>query len=539
MKVIPVYALYHTNEVLLPLTMEEILDQIGPWHYMILYLNSVGGFPYPWRVMALQFMAPKSLDYWCARPNGSISLEDWRTLNKGVDLRCFVRDNDGSVNGSVKKCNVWEFDHSYHTRTLIEEWDAVCDQKWLVDSSQSLYMSGMLSTLIFSHISDWYGRRTALRISLVLAIVTGFAVAFTSDFWTFSILRMANSAVGVGFFTLAVECVGTSKRAMMSLSNEFGWFIGLIVFPLITFHVRNWRMLQVISTIPDILHLFCTFFVDESPKWLVSMGRFDEAKDLLSKIVRRNNLQDIDVPAIIKEARKKIENEKKNKPNRRTALDLFRGCIIARTTFACTINYMTVVLIYYELVYFTVELGSNPYLNLVFMALSEAPISITSFFVVYYLRRTPMYSVTYVATISSLIVLLFLRNSSTALRMTFASIAKLSGQVTWSVLYVHMSEIYPTHVRSTVNGVVYTASWFSAVSAPMLNALGEATYAWFPIALTITLSVISWGISFFLPETFGRRLPDTFHESEELLRSRWKKSDQEPKETELTEKTDE
>lgn len=71
---------------------------------------------------------------------------------------------------------------------------------------------------------------------------------------------------------------------------------------------------------------------------------------------------------------------------------------------------MTVVLIYYELVYFTVELGSNPYLNLVFMALSEAPISITSFFVVYYLRRTPMYSVTYVATISSLIALLFLRN---------------------------------------------------------------------------------------------------------------------------------
>lgn len=59
-------------------------------------------------------------------------------------------------------------------------------------------------------------------------------------------------------FRSAVECVGTSKRAMMSLSNEFGWFIGLIVFPLITFHVRNWRVLQVISTIPDILHLFCT-----------------------------------------------------------------------------------------------------------------------------------------------------------------------------------------------------------------------------------------------------------------------------------------
>lgn len=68
---------------------------------------------------------------------------------------------------------------------------------------------------------------------------------------------------------------------------------------------------------------------------------------------------------------------------------------------------MTVVFIYYHLMYFTVDLGDNPYLNLIFMALTEAPISLTSYFVVKYLRRKPMYTITYIAIIASLVALLF------------------------------------------------------------------------------------------------------------------------------------
>lgn len=101
--------------------MEEVLDNTGPWHYPLLILNAVGGFTFPWRVMSMQFMAPKTQDYWCARPNDHISVEDWKALNEGVDIRCFVRDFEGSTNTSAKPCTTWEFDHSYYTRTLTEE----------------------------------------------------------------------------------------------------------------------------------------------------------------------------------------------------------------------------------------------------------------------------------------------------------------------------------------------------------------------------------------------------------------------------------
>lgn len=98
--------------------MEHILEQTGPWHYPLLIVNAFGGFGYPWRIMANQFMAPKNLDYWCARPNTSISVEDWKALNQGVDVKCAVLDAERNV--SVP-CTSWEYDHSYHTKTLIEE----------------------------------------------------------------------------------------------------------------------------------------------------------------------------------------------------------------------------------------------------------------------------------------------------------------------------------------------------------------------------------------------------------------------------------
>ena len=56
--------------------------------------------------------------------------------------------------------------------------------------------------------------------------------------------------------------------------------------------------------------------------------------------------------------------------------------------------------------YFTVETGTNPYFNLIFLAVSEAPISLVSYFVVKYCRRRPVYYITYMAIIVSLSALL-------------------------------------------------------------------------------------------------------------------------------------
>lgn len=73
-------------------------------------------------------MAPK-MDHWCKAPEG-INDSQWIKMNSGVNLQCEVRsvivqDNGSFYNASsevkTEKCHEWEYDHSFHTRTLTEE----------------------------------------------------------------------------------------------------------------------------------------------------------------------------------------------------------------------------------------------------------------------------------------------------------------------------------------------------------------------------------------------------------------------------------
>ncbi|OQR71618.1 solute carrier family 22 member 6-B-like [Tropilaelaps mercedesae] len=498
--------------------MDGILDNLGPWHHRVLILTTLGGFSYTWRVMAMQFMAPKDIQYWCARPNDSISPQEWKILNEGVDLHCYVREYDGSPNVTAKRCDSWEYDRSNHARTLIEEWGAVCGREWLLSYSQSMLMAGTLGSLLFSQISDWYGRRKAILLSYTLSIVTGFAVAATSTFWTFSVARMSNFAVTINVNTLGLESVGARKRAMVVMLAELQWLSGLISFPLVTYFVRDWRFIQIISTAPSIFWLIWTLFLDESPKWLISSGHYDEAKQLLHKIVRRNKLNDVDVDNVIQKARAKIEIERKTQ-GRASILDLFREFSIIKITAICMLNNTTMAFLYYSLLYYTVDLGSNPYLNLVFTCLTEAPITLLAFFVLKYARRKPVYTITYMISVVSLIALLFPSHTATTAEMVLASIAKLSGQITWSVLLVHISEVFPTPVRAIATGFVHIVSRVGAVTAPLLHPLNGTAYSWVPIAAMVSMCLFGWTTTLILPETFGHSLPDTFHESKELLRA--------------------
>lgn len=76
-----------------------------------------------------------------------------------------------------------------------------------------------------------------------------------------------------------------------------------------------------------------------------------------------------------------------------------------------SIHSTTGVFIYYYLLYYTVDLGSNPYVNVVLTAVTEAPFSVVSYFVIRFCHRKPVYLITYSCVIAPLVVLLFVPKS--------------------------------------------------------------------------------------------------------------------------------
>lgn len=128
--------------------------------------------------------------------------------------------------------------------------------------------------------------------------------------------------------------MAANHRAIVTVGNDIGWCLGLILTPAVTYFVRDWVLIQRIIVLPEFIfvilfwwvaHLGITqstraaepqtfipriltlyvngsSFLDESPKWLLSVGRQDEARRLLQKIIRMNKLEGVDVDAIVQDA---------------------------------------------------------------------------------------------------------------------------------------------------------------------------------------------------------------------------------------------
>lgn len=52
----------------------------------------------------------------------------------------------------------------------------------------------------------------------------------------------------------------------------------------------------------------------------------------------------------------------------------------------------------------------------------------------------------------------------------------------------------------------------------LFNFQEQATAPWVPISITVSVCSLAMCLSFFLPETFGQKLPDTFSETKQILR---------------------
>lgn len=70
--------------------------------------------------------------------------------------------------------------------------------------------------------------------------------------------RLINVKFVCTLWISALESVGTKKRAFVSMSGDLGWFIGLFTFAAVTYFVRDWRLIQILITIPEAFYLVFT-----------------------------------------------------------------------------------------------------------------------------------------------------------------------------------------------------------------------------------------------------------------------------------------
>lgn len=123
------------------------------------------------------------IDYHCRLPEG---FED-RNVSK-----CF------KFEGSTEKCTDWQFDHSFYKKTLIDEFELVCDREHYISMTKSIFQIGYLvASILTGWMSDKYGRLYTFKFSIILELLASLSQALSINIHHFLVSRLF---LGIGAY---------------------------------------------------------------------------------------------------------------------------------------------------------------------------------------------------------------------------------------------------------------------------------------------------------------------------------------------------
>jgi SP family arabinose:H+ symporter-like MFS transporter len=159
-------------------------------------------------------------------------------------------------------------------------------------TGSSLYVGCIIGTLITGYATDRFGRKPMLIAAAAIFMVSSVLMGWASGYSMLIFWRIV-AGIGVGAASMLsplyiAEISPASIRGRMVSINQLTIVIGILLAYFINYILAdtedNWRWMFTSGAIPSALFLFCVFFVPESPRWLLSKGYADKARDVLKKI---------------------------------------------------------------------------------------------------------------------------------------------------------------------------------------------------------------------------------------------------------------
>jgi putative MFS transporter len=169
---------------------------------------------------------------------------------------------------------------------------------WQGMLASSALIGLFFGSLILGRVSDRIGRQRVYVLNFVLIAAASLAQFWAPNVETLFILRLligfglgADYAVGP---TLLSEFAPRKSRGLMLASLTVLWTVGYVIANIIGAYVNvgpdTWRWLLASGFIPALFVLIVRIGSPESPGWLISKGRGEEAKQIAAKYLNTGNV---------------------------------------------------------------------------------------------------------------------------------------------------------------------------------------------------------------------------------------------------------
>ncbi|KAL5006175.1 hypothetical protein ScPMuIL_017333 [Solemya velum] len=524
---------------------EDILLQIGEFgrYQKIWYIVAVlPAFCVPFAPMMTIFTMAKQ-DHRCALPTPWWDNDTFAIQNEGHALalnttipriitesgdvvlsecKMYVDGGNGSnVTGGLTEasCDRWVYDTSQYETTVISDFNLVCDRKSLKSHAVMIFFGGVVGgSFLMGAIGDKFGRRIMLCLGITLLFVAHFSVAWVHDYEAHVVLRfvvgMGNIGYWNGAMVLGMEMVAPSKRKLTGLCIEIVWCVGEGMLLVAAYFIRDWRTLQICLAVPIAAFLPYWFFLPESPRWLLSKGRHEEAFAIIRKAAETNKvkLAEDDLECMIQQIPRK---------NKTSIFEIFSSRTLVLRAFVIFFNWLSVSFAYMGLSLYVGNLGGNVYTNFLFSILVEVVAYLICIGLLDRTGRKPLYATSMlvggVACLLTICTTQFGGASLQWLTIALSMIGKLGSSAAYAAIYVYTTELFPTPVRSRILGVCELIAKMGAMVSPYVCDLGLLFGCRFsqtlPLVVFGSVTFLAGLASLSLPETLGHPLPESFDDA--------------------------
>ncbi|KAG0412712.1 hypothetical protein HPB47_010157 [Ixodes persulcatus] len=439
-----------------------LLGNFGPWHVLLVFLVASSNFFLALNTIGSAFLLPSELPFHCSEHNATEDVDACELRRRG-------------------RCGTVVFDQTEYRSTAVEDFELVCKRRWLSSLSQSLAMAGLaVGALAFGRFADRGGRRASLLLGATVHVLG-------------CLLSLAASGVGIYALSRLVTSLGAAS-ATCCLSTGLS-----IALP-------SWRALHGVMLIHGALVFSCSLLVHESPRWLLSRGRVEDAQEALRGIATFNGVHRGKIAAHIPKLLQQYEASAAAEAP--ACLPSLRDLLCTSRSLGLYTLFMWFQAVVLGLVYYTssltgTSLGGRPQLDFACLSATELACNLAGCAASRYLpRRTTMASLA--ATLACAQALL-LACSGYAARLGVGLVVRGAVSSYFLVCFLHLQESYPTGIRGLGVSVFQCVFWGSAALDPFArNALGTLLPAVYVAALLVCCPVVLCLVR----ETLGRSLAD-------------------------------
>ncbi|GFS14262.1 organic cation transporter protein [Elysia marginata] len=424
----------------------------------------------------------------------------------------------------TRSCSKWTFDTSVFENTFVTEENMVCDDLPLKSHANSIYMAGLfVGSIFYGLFSDWKGRKPAILVALVVQCASAIGTAFAPNWWAFVVLRFLTATGNMGLFmcpfVLSMELVGRMWRTFAGVAIQLFWGAGMFLLTLIAYLVRDWVDLQLATSIYAVTLLSLYWFLPESPRWLLTQGRVQEAKAVLEKVAEANGKT---LPTNVLEIMSKTEKDKEETPkNEGGLLTICSYPVLAFRAMVIFVNWFVVVMVYYGLTLNVGSLGGSIYLNFFLSGAVETFANIVTIWALPRMGRKKFHCFSMilggVANVSFLIPVLVGKSNITWVGMLLSNIGKFGATGGFSTIYVFTAELFPTNLRNSVVGTSSMVARIGGIICPYIADLGTLVGGKFGTSLPYVVfglsGLVAGLLALMLPETLNQKLPETIQDA--------------------------